>query len=189
MFINRTQAGEQLAERLTTLNLANPCLLAVPRGGIVVAAPIAKKLNLKVGVLITRKIGHPLNPEVAIGAVMPDGSAVWNETTTMQLGLDKAQLEALIRNEYMEIKRRLTAYTGIEHLPDIRNKTVILIDDGIATGYTIFAALKWLKNSNSSKIVIAVPVAPPDVTANLASQVDDVTCLVQPHDFMSVGQY
>jgi predicted phosphoribosyltransferase len=189
MFINRTQAGEQLAERLALLNLTNPCLLAVPRGGIVVAEPIAKKLNLKIGVLITRKVGHPLNPEVAIGAVMPDGSAVWDKTTTTQLGLNDTQLQKLIRDEYIEIKRRLTAYTGIERLPDIRNQTVVLIDDGIATGYTIFAAIKWLKDSNPSKIIVAVPVAPPDVTANLASQVDDVICLVQPYDFMSVGQY
>lgn len=189
MFQNRTQAGEILAAKLTELNLFNPCLLAVPRGGIVVAAPISKSLDLKIGVLITRKIGHPLNPEVAIGAVMPDGTALCDETVTAKLGLDNNALQTLIHEEYAEIKRRLRAYTGIERPPAVAGKTVILIDDGIATGYTIYAAVKWLKTLRPTKIIIAVPVAPPDVVSELALQVDSVICPVQPYDFMAVGQY
>ena len=189
MFKNRAQAGEVLASKLTDLNLINPCLLAVPRGGIVVAAPIAKRLNLKIGVLITRKIGHPLNPEVAIGAVMPDGTAIWAETVTANLGLDNKALQTLVNDEYAEIKRRLNAYTGCERPPAVAGKTVVLIDDGIATGYTIYAAVKWLKTLQPAQIIIAVPVAPPDVASDLALQVDNVICPIQPYDFMAVGQY
>lgn len=189
MFKNRIEAGEILADKLAALNLDKPYLLALPRGGIVVAEPIAKKLGLSVGVLITRKIGHPLNPEVAIGAVMPDGSAVLDESTAERLGLDDNRLRELISEQYQEIKRRLLAYTGTERISDVSGKTVVLIDDGIATGYTIFAAVQWLNSIKPGKIVIAVPVAPPDVVTSLCSQVDAVICPVQPYDFMAVGQY
>ncbi|MPM82615.1 putative phosphoribosyl transferase [bioreactor metagenome] len=189
MFKNRIQAGEILADKLAALNLDKPYLLAIPRGGIVIAEPIAKKLSLSVGVLITRKIGHPLNPEVAIGAVMPDGSAILDETAADRLGLDDNRLRELITEQYQEIKRRLLAYTGTERIPNVSSKTIVLIDDGIATGYTIYAAVKWLKSLNPGKIIIAVPVAPPDVVANLTDQVDAVICPIQPYDFMAVGQY
>lgn len=189
MFINRMQAGEALAEQLAALTLDHPCLLAVPRGGIVIAVPIAKRLLLKINVLITRKLGHPLNPEVAIGAVMPDGSAIWDENTTSRLGLTDKEIKKLIHQEHTEIQRRMLAYTGTEHTPAVNGRTVVLIDDGIATGYTIYAAVKWLKSLHPNRVIIAVPVAPPDVVASLAAQVDQVICPLQPHDFLSVGQY
>lgn len=189
MFKNRVDAGEVLATKLAALKIMNPYLLAVPRGGIVVAKPIAKKLSLKIGVLITRKIGHPLNPEVAIGAVMPDGTAIYDENNLAALKIDNNTLQQMILKEYQEIRRRLLAYTGSEQLPNMAGKTVILIDDGIATGYTIFAAVKWLKRLKPDKIIVAVPVAPADVIAALSDQTNDIICPLQPYDFVSVGQY
>lgn len=189
MFKNRIEAGENLAEKLAAFNLEKPYLLAIPRGGIVVAQPIAEKLGLSVGVLITRKIGHPLNPEVAIGAVMPDGTTVLDEAAAERLGLDDNRLSELVSEQYQEIKRRLIAYTGTERIANVSGKTIVLVDDGIATGYTIYAAVQWLKTLTPGKIIIAVPVAPPDVAANLSKQVDTVICPIQPYDFMAVGQY
>lgn len=189
MFNNRTHAGDILTRELSAITLDNPCLLAVPRGGVVVAAPISRELGVPIGVLITRKLGHPLNPEVAIGAVMPDGSAVYDSQNITRLGLSEAELNKLIEQEYHEIKRRLVTYTGTETPPDVSNRTVLLIDDGIATGYTLYAAVKWLKTLKPAKIVIAVPIAPPEVVASLSAQIDKVICPLQPPDFMAVGMY
>lgn len=189
MFKNRRHAGEILADELAHIDIKDAILLAVPRGGVVVAVPAAQRLELPIGVLITRKLGHPLNPEVAIGAVMPDGSAVYDNQTISRLGLSDNDLNKLIEQETLEIKRRLLAYTGSESIPDISSRTILLVDDGIATGYTLYAAVKWLKTLSPDKIIIAVPVAPPDVAASLAIQVDRVICPLQPPDFMSVGMY
>lgn len=190
MYQNRTAAGQLLAEELSRLTLLRPCLLAIPRGGVVVAAPVADRLNLSLDVLITKKIGHPHNPEVAIGAVMPDGTAIWNESLLSQTKLHKEQLQILTGEKYREIQQRLITYTDSDSaVPEIRNKTVIVIDDGIATGYTLQAAIRWLKSLAPAKIILAVPVAPPDVLAELSILIDQIICPLQPSNFQAVGMY
>ncbi|MEG6584352.1 phosphoribosyltransferase [Dendrosporobacter sp. 1207_IL3150] len=189
MFKNRLEAGEILAEIIKERSLSEPYLLAVPRGGVVVAVPIAQKLGVGLGVLIARKIGHPLNPEVAIGAVMPDGSAVYDPKQLSSLGVGESQIKAMIKHELNEIQRRLIEYTGNSALPNIQGKTVVIVDDGIATGYTIKAAIQWLKTLNPGKITIAVPVAPPEVISELDEYDVEVICPVQPEMFMAVGMY
>lgn len=189
MFKDRTDAGKMLASKLASQHYENICLLAVPRGGVVVAAPIALQFNSKLGVLVTRKIGHPLNPEVAIGAVMPDGSAVWNQSFFEGFNEKQDYVTQLIQNEYAEIKRRMLAYTGTNESPEVLNRTVVIIDDGIATGYTIRAAVQWLKTLHPAKIIIAAPVAPPDIIEQLTTEVDTVICPFQPDDFRAVGMY
>lgn len=190
MYQSRTAAGQLLAEELSRLTLLRPCLLAIPRGGVVVAAPVADRLNLCLDVLITKKIGHPQNPEVAIGAMMPDGTAIWNESLLSQTKLHKEQLQILVGKKYREIQQRLITYTESDStVPKIRNKTVIVIDDGIATGYTIQAAIRWLKSFHPAKIILAVPVAPPDVLAELSILIDQIVCPLQPSDFQAVGMY
>jgi putative phosphoribosyl transferase len=189
MFKDRTAAGNTLASELTCEQYDNICLLAVPRGGVVVAAPIALKLNTSLGVLVTRKIGHPLNPEVAIGAVMPDGSAIWNQNTLERFNIGQEKLTELIQDEYAEIKRRMLVYTGTNDPPEMVNKTVVIIDDGIATGYTIRAAVQWLKTLQPAKIIIAIPVAPPELIEELREEVDTVICPLQPTDFRAVGMH
>lgn len=189
MFKDRIEAGELLAEGLVKFKLDNPYLLAVPRGGIVIALPIAQKFHSKIHVLVTRKIGHPFNSEVAIGAVMPDGSAVWNNQVITGIGITKPEFEKMIAKEYKEVQRRQILYTHSAQGPHVTGKTAIVIDDGIATGYTIRAAIKWLKQEQAKKIIIAVPIAPPDVVQELLREVDGLICLMQPDPFLAVGMH
>ncbi|QJW48170.1 phosphoribosyltransferase [bacterium BFN5] len=189
MFKNRMEAGKLLADKLAKLHLNNSCLLAVPRGGVPIALPIAQKLNSQIHLLITRKIGHPANSEIAIGAVMPDGSAIYSERNVSSIGLSSAVLKAMIATEHQEIRRRQILYTATIQAPQVNSKTAIVIDDGIATGYTIRAAMKWLKQEQAAKVIIAVPVAPPDVIRELSREVDEVICLVQPDQFYAVGMH
>ena len=189
MFKNRMEAGKLLADKLTKLHLDNLCLLAVPRGGVAIALPIAQMLHSQINLLITRKIGHPANPEVAIGAVMPDGSAIYSERNISSIGLSTAVLKAMIATEHQEIQRRQILYTTTTQAPQVKGKTAIVIDDGIATGYTIRAAIKWLKQELAAKIIISVPVAPPDVVSELKREVDEVICLLQPNQFYAVGMH
>ena len=186
MYRNRWEAGEQLGEALRNLKLKDPMLLAVPRGGLVVAEPVAKALNKGLGVLVTRKIGHPLNPEVAVGAIMPDGEVIMGSQFAVPGRWDMQQV---IEQQQREMRRRMKEFTGSEMPPDVKGRTVVVIDDGIATGYTLRAAIKWLKAREAGFIVIAVPVGPPDTIRALAREADRVVCLSQPEPFYAVGQF
>lgn len=189
MFRDREQAGMMLAQRLKELQIESPYLLAIPRGGVVVAAQIAQKLNIEMNVLVTRKIGHPLNPEVGIGAVMPDGSAIYDQSFLDRWAISEEQFANMTNVQSEEIKRRMITYTGSDKSPIVTKRTVILTDDGIATGYTILAAIRWLKKQQPLSIVIAVPVAPPDIIARIERETDRVVCLISPIDFSAVGYY
>lgn len=189
MYDNRRQAGEILAAELASRSYADISLFAVPRGGIVVAAPVAERLGVPIGILVTRKIGHPANPEVAIGAVMGDGTAVLDEDLIRAYAIPQEYIDRAIAREFAEIKRRLLAYTGSDAPPAIAGRTAVLVDDGIATGYTIRAAITWLKTRSPAGIVVAVPVAPPETVAAIAADVDEIICPLQPAFFMAVGQH
>ena len=187
MYQNRWEAGERLAEQLAVHHLESICVLGIPRGGIVTAAPIARRFKTKLEVLVTRKIGHPSNPEFAIGAVMPDGQVVLDQTTIRLSHVSREYLEETIAAQYTELKRRLLRYTGHTAPPEVTGKTAILVDDGIATGYTMKAAIQWLKTLKPSKIIVAVPVAPPETIEELRGLVDMVICPLQPESFLAVG--
>lgn len=189
MYRNRWEAGELLAQKLVEYHLKSVCVLGIPRGGIVVAAPIARLFKTKLGVLVTRKVGHPYNDELAIGAVMPDGSAVLDTQTIQAHHISQDYLKRTIDAQYAELRRRLTLYTGSEIPPQVQGKTVILVDDGIATGYTMKAAITWLKTLTPAKIIVAVPVAPPETILELKDTVDIIICPLQPPDFMAVGMH
>lgn len=189
MYKNRTEAGVLLAGILVQQDINAPCLLAIPRGGVAVAAPIAEKFNTAIHLLISRKIGHPLQREVAIGAAMPDGSAVWDPKWVEALGMSEEECKKLASLEHLEIKRRLAMYTESEQTLPIKNKPVIVIDDGIATGYTLKAAVTWLKTQQPAQIIITAPVAPAEAVRELKSQVDDVLCPMQLSHFRAVGMY
>ena len=189
MYQNRQAAGEALAENLAARRFQTPMVLAIPRGGIVVAAPIARRLGVRLDILVTRKIGHPANSEVAIGAVMPDGSAILDEEQIARYAISEQYLRQAIAEEYAEARRRMALYTGSQEPPAVAGRTVIVVDDGIATGYTIKAALNWLKSMNPAKIIVAVPVAPSEMVNELARSADEVICLLQPPFFMAVGAH
>jgi putative phosphoribosyl transferase len=189
MYQDRRHAGETLAAELAARRYPNIRLFAVPRGGVVVAAPIAERLGVRLDILVTRKIGHPANPEVAIGAVMADGTAVLDEEIIRASAIPPEYLDRAIAREFAEIERRMIAYTGSAATPDVAGRTAVIIDDGIATGYTIRAAIAWLKTLSPAGIVVAVPVAPPETVAAIAGEIDDIICPLQPAAFMAVGQH
>jgi predicted phosphoribosyltransferase len=188
LFKNRLEAGEKLASMLGGLK-DNVLVLAIPRGGVVVAAPIARALKAPLDVIIPRKVGVPANPELAIGAVTQDGYVLWNEELKGRLRLKEADLRFAVEEALQEIRRRLLFYRGDSPPPIVRGKTVVLVDDGIATGFTVKAALRSIALQDPSLLILAVPVAPPEVIPEMAKEVDEVVCLATPEPFYAVGQF
>lgn len=186
-FKDRKEAGEKLAEVLKNYSDKNGIVLAIPRGGVVVGYEIAKKLNYPLDVIIPRKIGAPDNPEFALGAIGFDGEFIPNPEITESL-IDRNYLKEEIERQKEEIKRRLKIYRGSRPLPDLKNKIVILTDDGIATGSTMLAAVKSLEGK-AKKIIIAVPVAPSETYYRFLKIVDEFVCLYLPELFFAVGQF
>lgn len=187
MFIDRKDAGNKLALELEKFKDDNPLILAVPRGGIITAYETIKKYEFEWDLIIPRKIGSPHNKEVAIGAVTSDGTYILNEKFIDMFNVSKEYIEKELYEQTNEIKRRLKKYKGNENFPEVKDKTVIIIDDGIATGFTILAAIKSIKKHGATKIILAVPVAPRDTIVNLEIIVDDVICLLIPDEFYAVG--
>lgn len=164
-------------------------VLGVPRGGVIVAAEVAKALNAPLDVIISRKIGAPFNPELAMGAVAPDGTVLYDERLMGVFGVKREGLEEEVARQLEEIRRRERLYRGGRKPPEYEGRTVIVIDDGIATGFTLMAALRSISRHRPKKLVLAVPVAPPEVLARLNSEVDEVVCLETPEEFYAVGQF
>ena len=179
IFKNRQAAGQILAQRLR--NTSADLVLGIPRGGVVVAAEIAKKLNLPLSFIVTRKIGAPMQEELALGAVDPDGNVVLEEQPM-------EDLREIIQKEWKELKRRENQYRNGKPPVEVNNKRVILVDDGIATGATTLAAIKYLKR-HGAKVILAVPVASKDAMEKVAQEVKEVVVLHTPLDFQAVGQF
>lgn len=189
MFIDRRDAGKMLIDPLKRFDVDESIILAVPRGGVVTAYDVIKELRFNWDMIIPRKIGAPFNPEVAIGAVASDGSYILNETFVERLNISQDYIDKAVTSEVNEINRRMKEYRGTEEFPNVENKTAIIVDDGIATGFTIEAAIHSVKNQGAKKIILAVPVAPKDTIVRLESIVDEVICLFVPEDFHAVGLY
>ncbi|MGD0718308.1 MAG: phosphoribosyltransferase family protein [Thermoplasmata archaeon] len=186
---DREDAGRRLAQLLLPYRRTNALVLALPRGGVVVAAPIAERLELPLEVLIVRKIGHPAQPEFGLGAVVEGLPPVLDTDGMIRAGISEAELAPMIRTEQREVERRARRYRGGRLLPDIRGRVVLLVDDGIATGGTVRSAIKALRQRRPQKIVLAVGVAPPDTYESLRKEVDELVCLSVPTDFAAVGQF
>lgn len=189
MFIDRKDAGEKLSIELEKFKDESPIVLAIPRGGIVTAYETIKKFGLQWDLIIPRKIGLPHNKEIAIGAISLDETYLFNEKYIDMLNISQDYIKKEVFEQTNEIKRRLNKYKGNENFPDVKNKTVIIIDDGIATGFTIQAAIKSIKKYDPKKIILAVPVAPQDTITLLEKIVDEVICLFIPNEFYAVGLY
>ena len=190
-FKDRVDAGRQLAAAVACLGLVDPLVLALPRGGVPVAAEVAHALHAPLDLMIVRKIGAPGQPEFAVAA-MAEGdppTVVIDERTSRLTESDHAHIKREVRTQRAEIERRCQAYRrGCARL-DVVGKTVVVVDDGIATGTTMRAALKALRRLRPSRVVLAVPVASNDTLCELSKLVDDVVCLSQPDSFGSVGSY
>lgn len=187
-FRDRRDAGARLASALGNLEGEDAVILALPRGGIPVAAEIALSLRAPMDVLLVRKIGVPSQPELAMGAVVEgrEPIVVRNEHIIRLSWVSAREFEQASREEIAEIDRRRKRYQSGPPL-DVEGRTVILVDDGIATGATMRAAVRGLKQRKPKRIVVAVPVAPPDVVAEFGEEADAVVCLEQPHDFRAIG--
>jgi len=189
MFADRSEAGRKLAQELLEYKDEKPIILAIPRGGIVVADQVVKLLKCSLDVIITRKIGAPGNPELAIGAVSGPNKVIINEDMKYGLRVSDEYVDKEVASQLEEIKRRRSMYLGQKLPPDLKDKLVIVIDDGLATGYTAMAAINAISEELPSKIVLAVPVASSDTCRFLASKVDKIVCLMKPEIFYAVGQF
>lgn len=187
-FENREEVGRRLAQVLMPYRGTDAVLLALPRGGVVVAGPIAERLGLPLDVLIVRKIGHPAQPEYGLGAVVEGFPPVFSTAGLVRSGLTEADLAPVVLEEQREVERRARRYRAGRLLPDVRGKTVLLIDDGIATGGTVRSAISALKTRRPHRIVLAIGVAPPSTFEALQKEVDELVCLSVPTEFASVGE-
>ena len=188
-FEDRQDAGQRLATELEDYRGKNAIVVALPRGGVVVGYEIARHLGLPLDVIITRKIGAPGNPEYAIGAVAENGEAVVNEREIDAYGISRRYVEAETARQREEIERRVQLYRQGRRLPDLKGKIAIVVDDGIATGFTMFAAVKAVKAEGPAAVVVAVPVAAPSSLHTLKSEVDRLVYLAAPSPFWAVGMF
>jgi len=188
---DRQEAGRELAALLERFRGSDTIVLAIPRGGVVVAHEIAQALGLELDVIVPRKIGAPGQPELAIGAVASWGNhdVILDEQSVRILGVSREYIERETERQLAEVARRLAAYRGAAAPPRVEGRTVIVVDDGIATGYTTRAAAVALKNLKAGSIVLAVPVAPPDSLAAIKPYFDEIVCPRTPYPFLAVGYW
>jgi putative phosphoribosyl transferase len=186
-FLDRAEAGGLLAEVVTSLVRPPVLVLGVPRGGVVVAARVAARLGAPLDVVVPRKVGAPGNPELAVGAVA-DGVTAIDEPAIRRLGLDMAAVRAEVARQTAEVARRTAAYRrGLPPL-ELAGRTVVLVDDGVATGWTVAAAASFTRRAGAARVVVAVPVGPPGLADRLAPVVDEVVVLATPDPYLNVGQ-
>ena len=191
MFKNRKDAGRRLAARLSKYKDEHPVVLALPRGGVPVAYEVAMVLNAPLDVIVVRKLGAPGEPELGIGAVV-DGDhpqSVLNEEVLRLLNVSDDYVNREVARELQEIRRRQESYRGGRSPERIEGRTAIVIDDGIATGGSVRAALRGVRRSNPLRLILAVPVAPPETVESLQPEVDELVCLSMPVFFHAVGQF
>jgi putative phosphoribosyl transferase len=190
LFLDRHDAGRRLAQRLLHYKEAKDTIvIALPRGGVVVGYDISMALRLPLDVLITRKLGTPSNSELAMGALAETGYRHMNEEVVREYRVSKEELDEEIHRQSSEIDRRIQRYRGGRTLPSLKGQTVILVDDGIATGATFFASLGALLKAETARTIAAVPVAPPRVLAELKMLVDEVAVLHTSEWFFGIGQF
>jgi putative phosphoribosyl transferase len=185
---NRQEAGKYLAEHLAGYrDRDDGIVLALPRGGVPIGYEVAKALHAPLDVFIVRKIGMPGAEEFAIGAIASGGVRLLDEDLIARYGVSREDVDAMIAAEERELERRERQYRGDRQMPDLRGKTVILVDDGLATGSTMRAAVMALKREGAARIVVAVPVAAPETCQLLEREVDAIVCAVTPQPFYAVG--
>jgi putative phosphoribosyl transferase len=189
MFEDRISAGKKLSEKLTVYESENPLVIALPRGGVAVGFPIAKKLHAQLEVEIVRKLGAPQNLELGIGAIAEDG-IVYLDTKMMDyLQVSQGTLHVIQERETAELKRRKQLYRNGKPLPLLTNRTVILVDDGLATGASAHAAILSVKKHHPKKIIFAAPVCSKEIAATIRQIVDGIVCLEFPDNLEAIGRY
>jgi putative phosphoribosyl transferase len=191
MFSDRAEAGRRLGEELAGLGLVDPVVLALPRGGVPVAAEVARIIGAPMDIVIVRKVGAPGNRELAIAAIV-DGSPpdiVLTREILEAYGLEEAEIARLVAAERPELDRRRIAYRGKRHPLSVTGKTIVIVDDGAATGTTMKVAVRAMKRRSPREIVVALPVAPPETVTSLKQESNRVICLEQPRHFMALSYH
>lgn len=186
-FRDRTDAGRQLAAKLTIYAKQDPIILALPRGGVPVGYEIARALAAPLDVWVVRKIGVPWHPELGVGAVAEGGHVHLTPNVLAQVGLTDEQLKELTEDKRREVEERVRTFRKGRPQPALRDRTVIIVDDGIATGGTVHAAIRSTRAQQPKQLVLAVPVAAPETIRELESEVDRVICLLTPSDLYAIG--
>jgi len=188
-FRDREQAGKALAAALKGLNGDEVVVLAIPRGGVVVGNEVASELGAALDVIVTRKIGAPGEPEFALGAVTQTGEVILDEPAVEMLHVGREYLDREAANQREEVKDRMRRFRGDRPFPSLKGKVVVIVDDGIATGNTVLAALKSVRTQGAKSVIVAVPVGPAETVARLAGEADRVVCLETPEPFFAIGQF
>jgi putative phosphoribosyl transferase len=188
-FVDRRAAGQLLAERLLSLASERPVVMALPRGGVPVGFEVARALGAPLDVLAVRKLGAPGNPEFGVGAITEDGNAVVDRDTARRVGMTQELLDLTVAREVRELRRRVERYRDGRAPVDVRGRTVIVVDDGLATGLTDLAAVRALRARGAGRIVVAVPVGARESVALLAEEADEVVCHTTPRDLLGVGRW
>jgi putative phosphoribosyl transferase len=189
-FHDRHEAGRKLAEALAFLKGRRDALvLAIPRGGVVVAHEVAQALGLPLDLMLTRKLSVPYNPEFALGALTGDGTLILDDSLIAELGIPEDWVLDEVRTQEAEILRQMRRYRDDRPLPEIRDRVVVLIDDGVATGSTVRASLRALRKRQPAELILAIPVGPPETIETLSREADQVICLMLPEPFLAVGRF
>lgn len=189
IFDDRDDAGEKLGKELRNKDVEADLVLAIPRGGLPVGRKVADALDTELDVVVASKIGAPENPELGIGAAASDGSYWINEQMTENLGVNKEFVEEGIERETEKAREKLAFMRGKKELPKLEDKNVLIVDDGIATGGTVIACLRQVKNTGAERIILAVPVAPQDIPEKLKEEADEIVILETPTFFRAVGSH
>ncbi|MEV4282757.1 phosphoribosyltransferase [Actinoplanes xinjiangensis] len=191
IFRDRAEAGRALADRLVTDlgDRADPLVLALPRGGLPVAEPVARRLGGELDIVVARKIGAPGRPEFGVGAIAEDGPPVYDPDNLLWAGVTEDGVAGVLAAERQELRRRIRLYRGDRPPPQPAGRTVLVIDDGLATGVTAHAALRWVRGHAPARLILAVPVCAPQARDALAGAADAVVCLSAPDPFHAVGRW
>jgi putative phosphoribosyl transferase len=188
-FRDRVEAGRRLAGALLQFKGEDTVVLGIPRGGVVVAKEVADALEAPLDIVITRKIGAPGEPEFALGAVTQEGDVILDRRTVESLGVGKEYLDAEIRRKREEVRQRMERFRGDAPYPSLKGKLVIIVDDGIATGSSVEAAVTSIRKTDPKEVIVAVPVAPPDAVESLREKGEMVVCLETPGMFFAIGEF
>lgn len=188
-FNDRVEAGKQLGTALKKYSGEDIIVLGIPRGGVVTGFYVAEELEAPLDVIVPKKLGAPMNPELAIGAVTEEGEPIVDEDLVERLGVTQSYIEEEAESKKDEIQRRLKLYRGDRPYPSLKDKVVILVDDGIATGATMKAGIASVKSRNPSKLVVGVPVSSPSSVREIEPEVDEVVALSTPTPFYAIGQF
>ena len=188
-FLDRSDAGRRLAAQLLPFAAERPIVIALPRGGVPVAVEVARALDAPLDILAVRKLGAPANPEYGVGAITEDGTAVLNTETARRVAMSRQALEATVEREVKELRRRVDRYRDGRQRIDVRGRTVIVVDDGLATGLTDLAAVRSLRARGATRIVVAVPVGACESIALVGEEADEVVCHTIPHELLGVGHW